>query len=125
MFSMRWYPYTADNGDVYAVKRDESNTELVSSTADDKVVTAGMVPLPRGIRPRSVVVSAAITGQQKECVLLTQAEYAALSVGDTFIGTGNDGVAVATVYTLIRKNPELIRRQPVSFDTGINDGDNP
>lgn len=124
MFSKRWYPYEADNGDVYGVYRDESNTELVSTTADGKSVTSGTVPLPSGWVARSVVVQNA-DGQQKECCVLTLAEYADISTSDAFAGTAESGVAAGTSWVVVRKNPEIQRRQPVNFDTGLKDGDNP
>lgn len=124
MFSRRWYAYTADNGDVYAVNRDESNTELVSTTADANNVTAGTKPLPKGITARSVIVQNGV-GQQKECTVLTQAEYADLATGDAFSGTVESGVAAGTSWVIVRKNPELERRQPFNIDTGLNDGDQP
>lgn len=124
MFSVRWYPYEADNGDTYAVLRDESNTELVSTTADGKSVTSGQVPLPRGWRARYVTVQNA-DGQQKDCTVLTLAEYAAISTSDAFSGTGNDGTSTGTSWVVVRKTPELQRRQPVNFDSGLNDGDDP
>lgn len=124
MFSKRWYPYTADNGDTYAVYRDESNTELVSSTADAANPTAGTRPLPQGIRARYVTVQNA-SGQTKDCTVLTAAEYAALATGDAFSGTAESGVAAGTSWVLVRKTPEIERRQPVNIDTGLTDGDQP
>lgn len=124
MFSSRYYPYIADNGTTYAIYRDESNTEMVSSAANAKNIVSGTLGLPKGWDARNVVVQNA-AGQQKTCYVLTQAEYATIVTGQSFVGTVESGVAAGTSWVCVRKNPETQRRQPVTIDTGLNDGDQP
>ena len=124
MYSKRWYPYTSDSGIVYGIFVDESNTELVSATADGLSVPLGTTALPQGYTARNVVLQAP-SGQQKTCYVLSFAEFALIGEGDIFATIGNDGLAIGTAYTCVRKNAEKRRRQPLPFDTGINDGDNP
>jgi hypothetical protein len=123
-FSKRWFPYTDDAGTVFAVLRDESNTELVSTTADTATVPAGTTPLASGITARYVTLRNA-DGQFKDCTVLTSAEFVAISNGDAFAGTVYDNAAAATSWVCVRKTPEIARRQPFAMDTGLTDGDNP
>lgn len=124
MYSKRWFPYTNDDGSVYAVLRDESNTELVDATADAAVAPSGTEPLPNGIKARYVTLRNA-AGQIKDCTVLTTAIYNGLSLSQAFAGTNEDGTVAGDSWVLIRKTPEIARRQPVNFDTGLLDGDQP
>ncbi len=128
MFSRRWFRYNTDEGTVYAVNRDESNTELVNITSESQaIIAAGTKPLPRGITPRSIQIASADGLQKKLCVILSPIQYASLQVGAGFAVGVNDfsGIGTAQTWTIRIKSPEISRRQPYSGDTALIDGDNP
>jgi hypothetical protein len=124
MYSKRWFPYTKDDGTVVAVLRDESNTELVDSAADGLTPPSGTPPLEQGVKARYVTLQNA-AGQQKDCTVLNVTQYNALSLSQAFAGTNEDGTVAGDSWVLVRKTPEISRRQPVNFDTGLTDGDQP
>lgn len=127
MGSKRWFRYVSDDGVPRAVERDESNTELVNVAADVNASVAGLFPLPKGIKPRSVILESADGLISRECVILNPDRYNALNNATNFLLTAANfsGVAVDTPTSIVRKNPEIARRQPRTSDSGQLDGDNP
>lgn len=125
MGSRRWFRYVDDEGTARAVNRDESNTELVNIAADTGVSVAGLEPLPQGVTARSVTLSDISGNVVRECIVLTPERYAALNNSVNFLLTAANfsGVATDTQTSIVRKNPELSRRQPRVGDTGQIDGD--
>jgi hypothetical protein len=124
MYSKRWFPNTDDGGAVSGVFRDESNTELVDPLAVGLTCPSGTDPLGNGISARYVTLQNA-AGQIKNCTVLSAAKYQALALSQAFSGTNEDGTVAGDSWVLIRKTPEIARRQPVNFDTGLLDGDQP
>jgi hypothetical protein len=125
--SKRWFRYTDDGGQAYAIIRDESNTELVNTTEDSQANVTGLDPLPKGREARYVMLSSADNLTKKKCTILTLSRYASLSTGDAFTLTanGNFGVPADTPVNIRLKQPQIERRQPFTGDTGHLDGDNP
>jgi hypothetical protein len=126
--SKRWFRYTTDEGSVYALNIDESNTELVNTVAEAQaIIVAGTRPLPRGINARFVMLSSDDNLVKRKCFILSPEQFQSLAVGQayTLTAAGNFGVSANTPVLIRLKNPELMRRQPFPGDTSQLDGDNP
>lgn len=119
MNSMKYFVYTDDFGTDFALKADESNTELVNGGVQDYPDNGQIVnELPRNIKPRHLIYQSADGLITRKVYALTQAIY---SGAPTAAQSLNFGVGVGTL-SLKAINPEK-RRQPFGFDTGQTDGD--
>jgi len=125
--SIRGFRYTTDDGETLSLNRDESNTELVNAPVVTGAGVGGLKKLYQGYSPRMVVLSNAERTIQRRCAVLTQAAYNGISQSQNFQATAANfsGVAGTVELFVIQKIPEKILRQPVSFDSGLNDGDQP
>lgn len=123
--SMRDFPYTDDDGAVWAIKCDESNVEMVNAGADALVVPVGTKRLPPDINKRYIVLKSADLGT-KTIPILTRAEFITISNGQAFAapGVGEENPA-ATSFVVTRRRPETYSREAFSLDSGKVDGDNP
>lgn len=121
--SQRGFAYTTDEGDVYSVRLDESNTELVNGVST--LPPAGADGLAMDIRRRFVKLTAG-NGSTKKVVVLTRDIYDTITVGQTFAApaVGEENPA-ATAFVVTQKYPERIFRRVSSVDTGKIDGDQP
>lgn len=120
--SIKWFVYTTDAGDDYAIRLDESNTKAVNGGTQD--FTTGLATkdaLPRNIKPRTIFYTNQARTRTIKCVALTQTIYnGAIGGGVTTI---SDPIAGgAATLGLIRARGEQINL-PVPFDTGLIDGD--
>lgn len=119
--SIKWFLYTDDNGDEFAVKLDESNTEAVNGEAGDytpsSTTTAGV---PRNIKLREVFYSDPQRLRTIRCVPLTLANYQGVLNGN--IPTITDPITPGFTLALVRANGER-RTIPFAQDTGIIDDD--
>lgn len=120
--SIKWFVYTTDAGDDYAIRLDESNTEAVNGSTQDFVANLALKDaLPRNIKPREIFYTNAARTRRIRCVALTQTIYNGAITGgvntipDTISGGG------ATLGLIGAKGEQL--RLPVPFDTGLDDGD--
>jgi hypothetical protein len=122
--SLKWFNYTADNGNIYAVFADESNTEAVngsSSGYNPATATAGQVP--KGVSIRYGEYESPNGQRSIRVPILTPALYTTLLIdGDSITDPIN---SANPSLDLVRLTPEKTRRQPKISDTGLNDGDNP
>lgn len=127
-YSKRWFKYVDDIGSVYAINADESNTELVNLNTDSQaVIAAGTKSLPRGIKPRHVMLQSDDGLIKRKCYVLTQERYSDLLQGASYTLGANQffGVQADTPVLIALKTPEISRRQPYQGDTQLIDGDNP
>lgn len=126
-YSRRWFRYSDDSGNDFAIQADESNVELINDVASTAANVNALNPLPKGIRPRSVYLQNPDGTIARKIPVLTQAQYAALNVGAnyTLLANAFHGVQADTPVQIRRKDPELERRQPFTGDTQLIDGDNP
>lgn len=118
--SVKYFVYTADSGDDFAIKLDESNTEAINGSTQDFVEgLAFLYEVPRNVKPRELFYSNASGTRRIRCVALTQAIYNGVVSGNipSIADPIDDGTLV-----LVSANGERIRR-PYAKDTGLNDGD--
>lgn len=121
--SLRDFNYVDDNAEVWAVRLDESNTELVNLAAQTGVCVATN-RLPQNIKLRQVFLTNEDGTVKRSAVVLTLARYGAINGTTPFELSAQDSNAT-TAMRIERKVPEKRTLLPKSFDTGLNDGDQP
>lgn len=121
--SIKWFVYTDDAGNDFALRLDESNTEAVNGGTQDFVTGLSLTnALPRNIKPRELFYSNTERTRVIRCVALTPTIYAGV-VGGTAAQTIPDPIAGGTATLgFLRANGER-RTLPVPVDTGLDDGD--
>lgn len=119
--SLKWFVYTTDNGDDFAIRLDESNTEAVNGSQQDYVAgTAFRYNIPRNLRPRAAYYRSPDGVRTVKCIALTQSIYNGIPTAVTSI---TDPLPPNNTLNLIRIVPERISPLPFANDTGIDDGD--
>lgn len=120
--SIKWFVYTSDAGDDYAIRLDESNTEAVNGSTQDYVTGLSLVDaLPRNITPRATYYTNTARTRRIRCVVLTSTIYNGIIGGA--VPTIADSIAggAATLGLIeVRGEKKVL---PVPFDSGLNDGD--
>lgn len=118
--SLKWFIYTTDAGETFALKGDESNIEAVMGTAGDYLATTTVQnALPKNVKVRRAFYSNGDRSRTISIPVLTQAAYNTIVADHPTI---TDPIAGSGSLTLIRKTPEMISL-PFNVDTGLNDGD--
>lgn len=119
--SKKYFVYTTDDGDDYALLADEGNTEAVSAGTQD--YADGVVikdELPRNIRPRYAEYQNAAGTRKIKCYALTPTIFSGIVIGAPTI---TDPIAGTGTLTLRKLQPEERKRLPIALDTGLTDGD--
>ena len=118
--SRKWFIYTTDFGDDFALNLDESNTEAINGSTQDYISgTTVLNALPRNFRPRAAVYQNAAGTRTIRCVALTNTIYSGVLTNAPTITDPIDGGTL----TLKRLEPEKVRLLPIPNDTGLTDGD--
>lgn len=116
--SLKWFVYTTDGGDDFAIFRDESNTEAINGGTQDYVdATTVQHAVPRNVTPRYLRMRSADGLVSRNIVGLTLTIYTAVAAGTSI----TDPVSGKTLV-LSEKVGERIR-YPKAPDTGLTDGD--
>jgi hypothetical protein len=119
--SNKWFIYTADNAEQFALFADESNTEAINGAVGDYVaLTAIRYSIPKNLRPRYAAYQSPGGERTIICYALTPAIYASIPADFTSIP---DPLGTFTTLGLARIRPEIISPLPKGDDTGIDDGD--
>lgn len=119
--SIKYFEYTLDNGDIFALAADESNVEAVMGSAGDYDAESTVeYHLPANVTPRYGVYSNPAKTRNIRIPVLTAAAYNTLQADTPTI---TDPIAGTGTLTLTRKTPEVIRLLPIAEDTGLTDGD--
>lgn len=119
--SKKWFVYTTNGGEDFALLADESNTEAINAGNQDYVDGLTLqLALPRNIRPRAAVYGNALKTRQIRCYALTNATYNGLLIAEPTI---DDPLNAGQTLSLQRLEPERIRLLPIAEDTGLTDGD--
>lgn len=117
--SKKWFVYTTDIGEDFAILLDESNTEAVMGSVQDYLNDASIRnAVPRNIKPRYAVYTNASGTRRVTCTVLNQTFYNGLKAGTPTI---SDPSGQGTL-TLRQLQPEKITL-PYGIDTGLDDGD--
>jgi len=119
--SLKWFVYTDDRGNDFALKLDESNTEAVNGSSQDFIDGNALVnALPRNIKPRRLYYSNISRTRTISCVALTPTIYTGALTGG--VPTISDPLTANADLSLVRGRGEEIRI-PFAFDSGLQDGD--
>lgn len=118
--SRKWFVYTTDAGNDFAIELDESNTEAVNGATQDFPNTGSpaTVALPRNIKPRYAVYQNAENTITRKCVALTATILNGLVAN---VPTITDQVSNQTL--ILRRIQGEKSRLLFGQDTGLNDGD--
>lgn len=118
--SIKYFVYTDDRGNDWAMRKDESNTEAVNAGTQDFPNTGSGVTdeLPRNIKPRYLRYVSDDRLVARNVVALTPAIFAGAAVGvPSFV----DAQSGKTVVLSSQEGEK--RRLPFGADTGLQDGD--
>jgi hypothetical protein len=115
---MKWFVYTTNNGQDFALWAAESNTEIINAGTQDFPNNGSILyALPRNIYPRRVSLRSADGLIRRSIVALHPDIFA-----NTFANRDyTDALTGRTLYLVGRVGEEI--RVPVGVDTGLNDGD--
>lgn len=121
--SIKYFVYTDDRGQDWAIRRDESNVEAVHGGTQDYPDGLNLVyELPRNVIPRTLVYRTADNRQTKRIPGLTPTIFAGINVGAQITEGMGPTPGSGTVFFLREKIGERVR-VPFGQDTGLNDGD--
>lgn len=120
--SVKWFVYTDDFGNVFALKADESNVEAIMGTTGDFAVDTAAIryTMPTNLNPRYALYGNATRTRTIKVPVLQAATYESLLVDTPTI---TDPIAGTGDLTLIQLIPEKITVLPQAGDTGLTDGD--
>lgn len=118
--SRKWFVYTTDAGDDFAIEADESNVEALAAGTQDypETGTPPSYAIPRNVKPRHAFFGTDATETRVKVPIITQTIYNALNNTSTM----PDPLDAGNTLKFINKVPEKIR-YPRGRDTGKIDGD--
>lgn len=117
--SLKWFEYTTDGGDDFAVFMDESNGEAVGNT-DYTAASDAQFKLPSNVKARFARYTSADGNYQRVIPISTAAIAAALPATIELEVAGQ--TALVTMSLSIVKG-EVFSPIPRAADTGLDDGD--
>lgn len=111
--SKKWFRYTTDAGDDYALQADESNTELAGGAVDLTGGASTLYTLPRNVKPRYGRYVSADGLIVRNCFSCTLAATLTTPIIDPSSGVSLELRAIVAES----------RTFPTGTDTGLIDGD--
>ena len=118
--SIKFFVYTTDFGDSFAIRMDESNGEAVGNSDYTPGDAAIRYMLPRNIQPR-VATYRTLDGRQSRDIVVTNPAATTLSLPPSIVVA--DGSVAGLDMFLAQFKGEVFRPVPSDVDTGLNDGD--
>lgn len=119
--SKKFFVYTTDTGDEFALLADESNTEAVNAGTQDYADGVEIrYHLPKNVRPRFAEYTNAAKTRKIRCYALTPTIFTGIVTG---VPTITDPIAGTGTLVLSRLEPERLKNLPIALDTGLTDGD--
>lgn len=116
--SRKWFVYTSDLGQDYAINLDESNTEAVNAGTQDFPNNGTIqAALPSNIKARYLRFRSTDGRTVRKCVALTPTIFGSVGPGSTIANPNGGGDLI-----LSAKVGEKIT-VPIGPDTGLDDGD--
>jgi hypothetical protein len=117
--SIKWFKYTSDSDDVYAIRMDESNGEAMGNADFEATDSAIVNDLPRNIEPRYAIYRNVVSGYQRKIIVCANDLTAATLPSTLTLKTDTGDLS----FTLTYYRGEAFKRIPTSLDTGLTDGD--
>lgn len=123
--SRKWFVYTTDDAQDFAIQLDESNTEAVNGGTQDYPDTGVtlLYSVPKNVIPRFFEYQNLAGTRKIKCVALTKTIYDAIISGTTPVATITDPIEPTQTLYLTAGKGEQFRFRPRGQDTGLNDGD--
>jgi len=121
--SVKWFVYTANDDNTFAIKADESNVEAVMGGGTGDYVTGSsalIYAMPSNLSPRYALYANDARTRTIKIPVLDAATFTGLPADQSVI---TDPIAGEGVLTLIQLIPERITVLPQAGDTGLTDGD--
>ena len=118
--SIKWFEYTTNDGDTFAIKMDESNGEAVGN-ADYTASSTAVFALPRNIKARMARYVSADTLYTRS-IPVTDSAASAGTLPAT-ITAEISGSATPVTLALASFTGEQFTAIPRAEDTGLTDGD--
>lgn len=118
--SRKWFIYTTDNGEDFAIEADESNVEALAAGTQDypETGTPPIYAIPKNLKPRTATFGGTQLQSTITVPIITQTIFNALNGTSTMA----DPLDSNQTLGLLFKTPERIRL-PKGKDTGKTDGD--
>lgn len=116
--SLKWFEYTANTTDVFAIFMDESNGEAVGNV-DYTAGSTAVYKLPGNVDPRYARYSSSDNRYGRNIACSTEAILTACPA-TIDVQDGNGGTVT---LSLRQRVGEVVRLLPTDVDTGIDDGD--
>lgn len=119
--SIKWFKYTTDAGDVFGIRMDESNGELMGNADfaaldDNSIVYA----LPRNVKPRTALFRSN-DGLVSRRIVVCDKDADITTIASSFVVPAADGNPAFTMQLRSFRGEEVVRLS--SGDTGLTDGD--
>jgi hypothetical protein len=118
--SIKWFEYTTNDADTFAIKMDESNGEAVGNT-DYTAASTAVFALPRNIKPRTARYVSADTLYTR--LIPVTSNTASAGTLPATITAEISGSATPITLALANFKGEEFTAIPRAEDTGILDGD--
>lgn len=115
--SLKWFTYTDDRANDWALLADESNIESANAAAVQPITPAAEFKVPGNLRPRTAIFLDVSGLIRREIVILTSARAGALTAATTIV----DQSSGETLNFKTLKGERLTL--PTLGDTGLLDGD--
>lgn len=111
--SMKWFSYTTNVGDTFAVFADESNAELAGASVDITGGASTIYALPRNVEPRYARYQNAARTVTRNAIISTVGGTPSTPIIDPVSGESLDLVAI------VGEKVRIV----TGVDTGLIDGD--
>lgn len=118
--SIKWFEYTTDAGDTFALKMDESNGEAVGNV-DYSATSTATFALPRNIQPRVARYTSA-DGLYARSICVGSNTATPATLPQTIEGNISGSAGTITL-SLASYTGEKFTAIPRAGDTGLDDGD--
>jgi len=117
--SLLTFTYTDDAGNLWIIRRDESNVKAVNGAGTAFADTSVLFDIPRNLQPRVASYRSADGFIQRDIVVLDQTIFAGLDGSSTIV----DQVSGETLTLRLKKGEQVA--VPAYTDTGLDDGTTP